>query len=78
MMEIKNPTDEICKAIDEYVTENVAEAHKRRRESTKYCSNGSTLQGIKNKVLEEAKIDISISTVRRFLLPPNKGRRTQK
>jgi len=78
MMEIKNSTTEICEAIEEYVTENGAEAHKRRRETTKYCSNGSTIQGIKNKVLRKTNVDISESTVRRFMLAPSQARTNRK
>ena len=70
---------EIVEIVRDFITQHSSSAHDRRRDDVQY-SHGVTLAAIRSHVLREipALKKISVHTVHRLLLPPNKNRNASK
>ena len=65
---------EIVEIVRDFITQHSSSAHDRRRDDVQY-SHGVTLAAIRSHVLREipALKKISVHTIHRLLLPPNKN-----
>ena len=70
---------EIVEIVRDFITQHSSSAHDRRRDDVQY-SHGVTLAAIRSHVLREipALKKISVHTIHRLLLPPNKNRNASK
>ena len=70
---------EIVEIVNDFITQHSSSAHDRRRDDAQY-SHGVTLSAIRSHVLREIPSlkEISVHTIHRLLLPPNKNRKAAK
>lgn len=70
---------EIVDIVRDFITQHSSSAHNRRRDDVQY-SHGVTLSAIRSHVLREIPSlkEISVHTIHRLLLPPNKNRNASK
>ena len=70
---------EIIEIVNDFITRHSSSAHNRRRDDAQY-SHGVTLSAIRSHVLREIPSlkEISVHTIHRLLLPPNKNRKASK
>ena len=70
---------EIVEIVNDFITQHSSSAHDRRRDDAQY-SHGVTLSAIRSHVLREIPSlkEISVHTIHRLLLPPNKNRKASK